>query len=245
MNKGRQPRRAKARRWAWLGLALCLGAVPRAAQPASEAVDTALVLAVDVSRSVTPERYALQMDGLAKTFEDPEVQDAIFSGTHRSIAVTLVQWSDRAQLMIPWTLIASRHEALVLAERIRQTPRSSEAFTCLSVALQLIQGKVLPFLPVATERSVIDVSGDGHDNCNSSVSVDSVRDSLVASGQTINGLPILEGEEADTLEQWYSQHVIGGAGAFLLPAAGFADFARAMRRKFITEISALKTGRDG
>ena len=39
------------------------------------------------------------------------------------------------------------------------------------------------------------------------------------------------------LEQWYADHVIGGPFAFVLPAQGYGDFARAIRRKFLVEIS--------
>jgi len=88
------------------------------------------------------------------------------------------------------------------------------------------------------DRIVVDVSGDGRDNCNPRIPVDALRDELVAGRITINGLPILEGNEAATLSQWYRDHVIGGSGAFLLPARGFQEFARAVRQKFITEISA-------
>jgi hypothetical protein len=105
-------------------------------------------------------------------------------------------------------------------------------------ALALVEGKVLPFLPVPADRTVIDVSGDGHDNCNTSPPVEAVRDGLAAAGVTINGLPILEGDEAATLETWYRGHVIGGPAAFLVPARGFTDVDRAMRRKFLVEISA-------
>ena len=86
---------------------------------------------------------------------------------------------------------------------------------------------------------MVDVSGDGAENCNPRETVDEVRDDLVANGATVNGLPILEGDEADTLEAWYRTHLIGGDGSFLVPALGFEDFERAMHRKFITEVSRL------
>ena len=76
------------------------------AQARAEMVDTALVLAVDVSGSVTDERYALQMEGIARAFEDTSVQAAILSGAHRAIFVTLVEWSNRPAVSVPWTLIA-------------------------------------------------------------------------------------------------------------------------------------------
>jgi Protein of unknown function (DUF1194) len=209
----------------------------QAAHGRDEGVDTALVLAVDVSGSVDAERYRLQMEGIARTFEDEGVQASMLGGAHRAIFVTLVEWSDRPAVVVPWTLITGADDAKSFAARVRRAPRADDQFTCMAVALRLIVDKVLPFLPAPSDRVVIDVSGDGHDNCNPIVPVDAVRNELVAAGATINGLPILEGDEALTLEAWYRAHVIGGPGAFLVPASGFADFARAMRSKFLIEIS--------
>jgi hypothetical protein len=203
----------------------------------AEMVDTALVLAVDVSESINTERYALQMAGIGKTFEDPEIQQMILSGPNHSMFVALVEWSSKAFLSVPWTLITSSGDAQAFADKVQQTPRFDNQFTCMAKALQVVRDKVLPFLPVAATRTIIDVSGDGRDNCNTSPPVDAVRDQLVLGGVTINGLPILEGDEAATLEDWYAHHVIGGPAAFLVPALGFSDFERAMRKKFLVEVS--------
>jgi hypothetical protein len=205
------------------------------AQP--QMVDTALVLAVDVSDSVDSGRYRLQMDGIARAFEDREIQRTILGGPHGALAVALVEWADRPRLSVPWTLISDVAGAQAFAQQVRTLPRASGQFTCMSRALQLIGDKVLPFLPLPAIRTIIDVSGDGHDNCNPERPVDSVRDELAAAGVTINGLPILEGEESATLEPWYRAHVIGGPFPFLIPANGFEDFQRAMRQKFLLEIS--------
>lgn len=211
------------------------------AQSPAERVDTALVLAVDVSGSVNGERFALQMEGIAQAFEDRAVQDAMMSGPHRAIFVALVEWSNRPTISVPWTLIASGGDARAFAERIRHAPRADNQFTCMATSLELVADKVLPFLPIPAERTIIDVSGDGRDNCNPQKPVDAVRDELVGADVTINGLPILEGEEAETLEPWYRDHVIGGRDAFLVPALGFKDFGRALRDKFIVEISRAST----
>jgi Protein of unknown function (DUF1194) len=69
------------------------------------------------------------------------------------------------------------------------------------------------------------------------------RGDLISQGVTINGLPILEGHEANTLADWYQRNVVGGRGSFLLPAEGFDDFGRAIRRKFVFEISDNGTSR--
>jgi len=222
-------------------LALALGPQPRFAQAetkaAAEMVDTALVLAVDVSESVNAKRYALQMAGIADTFDDPDIQDMILSGPHHAMFVALVEWSNKAFLTIPWTLITSRGDAEAFADAVRRSPRADKQFTCMARSLQIMHDKVLPFLPAPANRTIVDVSGDGRDNCNTKPPVDAVRDQLVLAGVTINGLPILEGDEAATLENWYRDHVIGGNGAFLLPAHGFDDVERAMRKKFFVEVS--------
>jgi len=207
-----------------------------------ETVDIGLVLAVDVSGSVSGERYALQMDGIAAAFEDPAVQGAILGGRHRALVITLVQWSDKAQISIPWMLVATEADARAFAARVRHAPRVADQFTCMSQMMRFVADKVLPRIPAQPVRTVIDVSGDGAENCNPTIPVDALRDELVGDAVTINGLPILEDGDGDLLEPWYASHLVGGNGAFLMPARGFADFARAMRQKFLIEISSAAPG---
>ncbi|HSS83367.1 MAG TPA: DUF1194 domain-containing protein [Reyranella sp.] len=69
---------------ALLSLALTLSPpVARAADP----VDLLLVLAADVSRSVTEGKFKLQREGAAAALADPDVVRAIASGPNRRIAV--------------------------------------------------------------------------------------------------------------------------------------------------------------
>ncbi len=39
------------------------------------------------------------------------------------------------------------------------------------------------------------------------------------------------------IEKWYRENVIGGVGSFIVPAQGFDDDGRAIRQKFVFEIS--------
>jgi hypothetical protein len=213
----------------------------RAAAAEAAAFDLALVLAVDLSDSINPAQYQLQMAGIAQAFEDKDVQSAILSGRHGAILVTLVVWSDKPRIAIPWTPIGSTIEAVSFGERVRSLPRAAGNFTCMADALRFVGDRVLPMQPAAAERQIIDVSGDGRENCNPRKPLTAVRSDLLAEGVTINGLAILEGKGADTLDQWYADNVIGGPFSFVLPAEGYADFARAMRRKFIVEISMAST----
>ncbi|MFB2608279.1 DUF1194 domain-containing protein, partial [Rhizobium phaseoli] len=86
---------------------------------------------------------------------------------------------------------------------------------------------------------VIDVSGDGPNNSGNPVTP--VRDKPVASGMVINGLALMlrPSDVPDGLDKYYADCVIGGPGAFVLPVRKIEDFAVAVRRKLVMEISGL------
>ena len=242
---------------AMVGLAALAGAVQTGA--GAEDVDTALVVAVDVSNSVDEQRYRLQMEGIAQALEDPEVIQAIVGGAKGGILFSMITWADRPSITLPWTYISNAAEAKALAKRVRKLPRQSGEFTCMSRMMRFVSDKVVPQIPAKAAKVVLDISGDGHDNCNEEDPVDALRDELVKYGVTVNGLPILEGgtEEAVVpgaaptlsylpgeqkgapLEEWFRDHVKGGSGSFVLPANGYGDFGRAIRQKFVLEVSML------
>ncbi len=217
--------------------ALGVGSILHARAQDLDFVDTALVVAVDVSSSVDEKRYRLQMEGIATALEDPDVLKAIFNGPQGGILFSMMAWSDKPNFIVPWQRITSKQEAFAVAAKVRRLPHQGGEFTCLSKMLRNVSDKIVPQLPAQALRVVIDVSGDGKDNCNPKEPVSLVRNELVGYGVTINGLPILEGKEATTLEGWYKENVRGGSGGFVLPAAGYGDFGRAIRQKFVIEIS--------
>ncbi len=82
-------------------------------------------------------------------------------------------------------------------------------------------------------RQVIDISGDGRDNVGPFPFM--VRDGLVSQGITVNGLAILN--EDATLEFYYESIVVGGEQSFVESAEDYVDFAAAIKRKLVREIS--------
>ena len=80
---------------------------------------------------------------------------------------------------------------------------------------------------------MIDISGDGPNNRGIPASL--ARDQAVAAGITINGLPILSNWPG--LDIYFLDNVIGGPGAFSIPARGFRDFNSAILTKLIREIA--------
>ena len=115
-------------------------------------------------------------------------------------------------------------------------PRQSARGTSISDALELSK-RMLEKGPYRSAKMVVDVSGDGANNAGRRVM--EVRDELLAKSITINGLPIIDETTSQDLDKYYEGCVIGGPGSFVIPAKGFGDFARAMRRKLILEISGL------
>jgi hypothetical protein len=236
-------------------------ATPLSAAPLTK-VDTALIVSIDISESVDDERYHLQLEGIAQALEDKAVISTILSGPNNTILFAMVAWADTSKLVVPWALIASSDDAKALANTVRNLPRITGEFTCLARMFLAMPDLVLSRQPMPATHVVIDVSGDGIDNCSGDSPTREARDALVARNITINGLPIvedptrlfgqgayrapgtpmeylkpLESTQHFTLEEWYRANVMGGDQAFILPANGYADFARAMRQKFITEIS--------
>ncbi len=233
------------------------GSVQLARAVSSEEVDTALIVAIDVSNSVDEKRYKLQMEGIAQALEDPGVIQAIVGGAKGGILFSLVTWSDQPTVNLPWTHIASEADAKAAAKKVRAMPRQGGEFTCMSRMMRVVSDKIVPQIPSKAAKVVLDVSGDGKDNCNSQEPIEAVRDELVKYGVTVNGLPILENagpemvtpgapssqsylpgkQQVDPLEQWFTDNVKGGPGSFVLPANGYADFGRAIRQKFVLEVS--------
>lgn len=226
--------------FAALSAVLALIVVMRAAMPAAFAqdeVDTALIVSVDVSNSVDAHRYKLQMEGIAKALEDPEVVQVITAGAKGGILFSMITWADKPRVAIPWKRISSAGDAAEVARIVRTLPQQGGEFTCVSNMLRTIADKVVTQIPAEATRIVVDVSGDGKENCNPESAAQGARQELLDSGVIINGLPILESDTGPSLEQWYRDNVVGGPGHFVVPAAGFEDFGRAIRQKFIVEIS--------
>ena len=214
-----------------LSLLLALPMIVRA----QTAVDLELALAVDASGSVSAHRFQLQQQGYAAAFRHPVVLKAILSGATQSIAVIMYQWTGPSLqiVSVPWHRIHDQTSAVAFAAAIDETPRQLfGGGTSISAAIDY--GVTLfPKSGYGSARRVIDISGDGINN--SGRTVTQARDDAVRAGITINGLPILT--LVPSLDQYFQDYVIGGSGAFMIPAADFETFGEAIRRKLILEIA--------
>jgi hypothetical protein len=221
-----------ASRWVLTTSALLTGSAPAAG------ADLALVLAVDVSVSVTADSYLLQRNGIARAFENPLLAGAI-SAVPGGIEALVLEWSDpdRIAVTVGWTRLADADSAAAFAAAVRATKRSSEGLTAIGPAL-LAAAAAFDHMPEPAPRRVIDISGDGMANFGLPPAV--ARDRLVAAGIMINGLAIVT--EEPWLEAYYRSNVIGGPGAFVVAARDFRSFADAMLRKLVQEIAGAEPG---
>jgi hypothetical protein len=213
-----------------LAAAAILSARPAAAVP----VDLELVLAVDCSGSVDADEFELQIGGYVAAFTHPSVIRAIRSGSIGAIAVTYVQWSGPflQNQAVGWTLIRDEESAAQMATAIRAAQRTIfGGGTSLSGIID--QARTLFGRGYEGTRRVIDISGDGINNAGRLP--DAARDDAVRAGVTINGLAILT--DVPLLDRYFQERVIGGPGAFVIPAASFENFAAAILNKLIREIA--------
>ena len=93
---------------------------------AATPVAVQLVLAVDVSGSVSQDRFELQREGYAAAFRNAAVLQAIRSTSTGSIAVAMLQWTGPSLhvVAVDWTLIDDAASAERFAAAIEAAPRA-------------------------------------------------------------------------------------------------------------------------
>jgi len=238
------------RRHALLG-ALASATIRPAQAKTLPPVDVALVLALDVSRSVIDARWELQRGAYRDAFLDLDIIATLRSGPIGRIAVTVVEWSDcdfREQV-VPWTLISDRTTGAWFAVALANMPRAFRGKTCVGGGLYLSM-QLLLSAPFEAMRKVIDISGDGVQNDTAfagsqSLEAPAVRDLAVASDIVINGLPILlpEGDQYHGgnvgVVPFYQEQVITPNGFVVVVPNGndASAFGEALKRKLIMEIA--------
>lgn len=213
--------------------------------PSAVPVDVELVLAVDVSYSMDPEEQALQREGYIQALKSREFLTALREGGNGKIAVTYFEWAgaNDQKIVVPWRVIEGPESADAFGADIARAPYRRASRTSISGAIQY--GKALfDNSGFRGLRRVIDVSGDGANN--SGPLVQMARDEAVNAGITINGLPIMLKRQsygyvdAEELDQYYEDCVIGGTGAFMVAIRDRSEFIKATRTKLIMEIAGLQ-----
>jgi len=211
-------------------------------------VDLELILAVDVSPSMSVAEQKLQRDGYVQAFRHPDITRAIESGFLGKIAVAYFEWAGahHQHVVVPWTILEHGVDAYAFSEALAAAPLNADPATSISGSL-LLAKEIFAASPARSMRRVIDISGDGKNNAGPQVAP--IRDSVLADGIIINGLPIIlpasdapdnfNSFSGDSLESYFEHCVIGGPGAFLIGVSDLSTIAIAIRRKLVLEIAGL------
>ena len=213
--------------------------------------DANLVTALDVSDSIMRHEEWLEVEGLAKAVVSAAVLDAIAGGRHGRIGFAVHTWSSagRFEIVVPWTLIESVHDAEGVAtalrgfavdrpswKRHRNGSGGSDKFpehqTDISGAIDFAASLALA-APNPSQRAVVNVCANGTDN----VAEDprAARDRAMAAGVVINSL-VIGGKRG--LASYFREHVQGGAGSFVIEVTQPAALAHAMVDKLLRDLIA-------
>lgn len=239
-------------------IAVAVGTTVAAPAWAATLVGTELVLSVDVSGSIDADEFTLQRQSYANAFRDDDVINLI-TASPNGIAVTLQYWATTTHASLGWFHLRDGNDANAFANAIESTYRPSRnGATNIAQALSSATSLLLTNDFVG-ERLIIDVSGDGRQNTNWSGNANcglyrlwgrvyqnqfaadclnpviSARNSAIANGITINGLPIRT--DIANLDSYYQAYVAGGEDSFVQPASSFSDFDQALKTKLLRELS--------
>ena len=206
-------------------------------------VDVAVVFAVDYSSSIDPEIADLQREGHAAALTSPEIIAAITRNYVGCIGVAYFEWSSpgHTRIVLPWTSICGLEDAKAAASVINRRGdtgniRRGRSGTSVSAAID-VGSLLLDQFPGKAAKKVIDISSNGENN--DGLPVQPSRLNALAKGYTINAIAIpTEDENPDqSLASYFAKSVIGGSQAFVITPKGPDDYAMALRRKLVTEVS--------
>ena len=219
------------------------------------AVDLALVLLNDVSKSIDELEYGLMKDGYRAAFSDADVVASI-TNNGAGVAVAYAEFSGlgEVELVKGFDLLVDEESARAFGEAIALAPRTGAGNTSLAGGL-LAAAELLKNSSYRDARLVIDVASDYHGDEGRTARV---RDKIVADGITINALALLDDRIIGTFDgrqtytvtktgtlsigEFYSRDVIGGEGNFMVEAKDIGVFGDALKRKLLLEFIASRDG---
>lgn len=212
---------------------------------ANNEVDVQIVLAVDVSRSMTDRELQIQRRGYAEALRSEAVAKAVESGLLGRVALIYMEWGEQywQRTIVDWQIVENGADLAAFADQITATFDGSLRRTSISSAIDE-SVRQLETNGITSRRRVIDISGDGPNN--SGPPVTGARDRALAKGIVINGLPLMTREgmgarfHLDDLDEYYRHCVIGGPGSFVVPVTDWDEFPEAVRRKLVQELAGIE-----
>jgi Ca-activated chloride channel homolog len=183
----------------------------------------ALLLAMDVSGSVSAQHFALQRDATAQALLTPPVRRAAADGLRSGV----MMWGSAQHIAVPFG-----GDPADTAAALARANRPEAGSTDVAGA---IRAGTAALLAEPCERRVLDISGDGAHSATPLSDLEAAVTAAAAAGIEINALPIVTRHDPG-IADWFREHVTGPAGGFVI-AATPESFARAIRLKLAMEIA--------
>ena len=220
------------------------------ALPAGAACRLALALALDVSGSVDEQEYVLQMNGIATALADGDVQAALFAIPEVPVTLAIYEWSSSSyqRMIVNWRPLFDPSDiddirAILLSWRRAPAPEATGLGAALAFGAKLMHSA-----PACWDQT-LDVSADGKNNDwpvptrlreEGRLGTMNVN-ALVVAKDFKSTMDMTPGGMAE-LTAYFQARIIYGPGAFVEVAQGYEDYATAMSRKLLRELSTLPLG---
>ena len=210
----------------------------------------ALSLGLDVSSSVDPSEYRLQIDGVIAALNALSVQQILFIDPENPVRIHVFEWSGpvNQQIVVPWTELAGPADLARVTETLRAHERGSPAPNTAIGSAMLAGFGYLDEQPDCFLRT-LDLSGDGETN--TGPLPEEIGPEATPEGVVVNGLVVGSGNffgdmvslaGLEELRLYYLENVIRGPGAFVEVAVSYDDYAATMERKLLRELASLVIG---
>lgn len=220
------------------------------AQPAVAACRQALALGLDISGSVDTREYRLQLDGLAAALNSPEVRRVLFAQPDAPVWITVYEWSGPRDhnTILPWFPVESDNDLAVITGTLTSHQRPVAAPTT-AIGAAMLAGFAMLDQQTDCWKRTLDLSGDGWTN--TGPRPQDIPHARTPPGVVVNGLVIGSGNrrgdderfaDIKELSAYYANYVVRGPGAFVEVALGFEQYADAMERKLLRELTSLAIG---
>lgn len=193
--------------------------------------EMALILAMDVSGSVSDHHYELQRDATADA-----ITERIQANHVAPMAIQVIMWETVPHVVIPWSVLRTQSQVNNLAYTLRSIPRPGLGGTNMTTMMRTALDE-FDTVPCEPERLVIDVSGDG---ASDEADMAEQRDRAQLMHVQVNGLPIVTSDQPVDVVSYYREQVATWDG-FVIPANTWHDYSRAIRGKLMLEISGVRT----
>ncbi len=206
---------------------------PGLASGFDDGCDLALVIALDVSKSMDTTEFTLEFEGTANALRHPAVQSAILEDRNR-VVITAFEWSGQSHqaMVAEWSVLREREDIDTFAATLELHDRGGRGkHTGTGSALEFAY-ELLADGP-GCARSVIDISSDGYSN--DGMTPREFLSTAPPGPVTVNAL-VVGGKKRPLLWRYFRSDVIYGPGAFAMATQDFEDYQQAMAEKLLREI---------